>query len=134
MTDNAIFSLSKNPAHLGLSASVTQEETFTGEMEWYARYVDRHMSDGVEGRLVVMHSFDESWLGWEMHPLGEELVVCTEGSILLIQEIDGVSVTTRLSKGEATINPRGVWHTADVDEPVTVLFVTAGAGTQNRPR
>ena len=39
-----------------------------------------------------------------------------------------------LGPGEAVINPRGVWHTADVEDPATVLFITAGAGTENRPR
>ena len=32
------------------------------------------------------------------------------------------------------INPRGVWHTADVHEPGEGLFVTPGLGTEHRPR
>lgn len=31
-------------------------------------------------------------------------------------------------------NDAGVWHTADVQEHGTALFVTAGIGTQIRPR
>ena len=36
-----------------------------------------------------MHRYTSPWESWEMHPSGEELVVCTEGTIKLLQEIDG---------------------------------------------
>jgi hypothetical protein len=39
-----------------------------------------------------------------------------------------------LQPGEAMVNPRGVWHTADVHEPGKGLFVTPGRGTEHRPR
>ena len=39
-----------------------------------------------------------------------------------------------LNQGEAVINPPGVWHSADVDDEATVLIITAGIGTKNRPR
>jgi quercetin dioxygenase-like cupin family protein len=128
------FALEAFPAHLGLGATVVREPEFTGQAEWYAAYGERHAADGVEGRLVVMHSFDAPWTSWEMHPHGAELVVCTAGTITLHQEIDGAVRTVTLRTGEAIINPPGVWHTADVDGPATALFVTAGSGTQNRPR
>jgi quercetin dioxygenase-like cupin family protein len=128
-----VFALQHFPAHLGLGATVVREPRFTGG-DWYAGYGARHEADGVEGRLVSMHSFTESWDTWEMHPLGGELVVCTSGSITLIQEIDGKPHAVTLRAGEAVINPPGVWHTADVAEPCTALFVTAGAGTENRRR
>ena len=126
------FKLSKNPAHLGLGAKVTEEPDFTG-MPWYEAYGARHASDGFEGRLVSMHTFG-TWDGWEMHPNGEELVVCVEGRIVLTQEIDGATHTVKLKPGEAVINPRGAWHTADVDGKATALFITAGVGTEHRPR
>jgi hypothetical protein len=34
----------------------------------------------------------------------------------------------------AVINPPGVWHTATVYEPGQALFITAGRGTETRPR
>jgi quercetin dioxygenase-like cupin family protein len=128
------FSLSRFPAHLGLGATTTQEPEFTGAMEWYMAYGARHAADGIEGRLVTMGSFTAPWPSWEMHPKGAELVVCTEGEITLIQEIDGAPTKVTLKKGEAIINPPGVWHTADVAAPCTCFFVTAGAGTEHRPR
>jgi hypothetical protein len=39
-----------------------------------------------------------------------------------------------LGGGDYAINDPGVWHTADVDGSATVLFITAGLGTEHRPR
>jgi mannose-6-phosphate isomerase-like protein (cupin superfamily) len=133
MADSPAFSLSEHPVHLGLGATAVREPRFTGG-EWYMAYGERHAADGIEGRLVAMHSFDRPWSSWEVHPNGAELVVCTRGTITLHQEIDGAVRTVTLREGEAVVNPPGVWHTADCDGPCTALFVTAGVGTENRPR
>jgi hypothetical protein len=125
--------LEDNPVHLGLGATVVSEPTFTG-MEWYEAYGARHAADGGEGRLVSMYTFEGPWDAWEMHPSGGELVVCTAGEITLIQELDGKHVRTTLKPGEYAINAPGVWHTADVAKTATALFITAGRGTQHRPR
>jgi quercetin dioxygenase-like cupin family protein len=69
-----------------------------------------------------------------MHPKGAELVVCTAGEITLHQEIRRRGSQGDLARGEAIVNPPGVWHTADVDGTATAFFVTAGVGTENRPR
>jgi len=127
------FSLGKRPAHLGLGATVSVEPPFTG-VDWYQAYGERHESDGVEGRLVSMHTFSESWNSWEMHPKGAELVICVSGRITLIQEIAGQPQRVTLDVGEAVVNEPGVWHTADVDGEATALFITAGVGTEMRPR
>ena len=128
------FDLSKYPAHLGLGARVERLDEFDGTPSWYARYGDAHRDDGLEGRLVSMHTFDAPWGTWEMHPNGDELVLCVNGRITLHQEIDGITRTVTLRAGEAIINPPGAWHTADVDSPATAVFVTAGTGTEVRPR
>jgi len=47
---------------------------------------------------------------------------------------DGSSLSHELGPGDYAINTRGTWHTADADEPVVALFITAGKGTTNRPR
>jgi hypothetical protein len=125
--------LSRNPVHLGLGATATSEPAFTG-MDWYAAYEARHASDGAEGRLVSMHTFDRPWDVWEMHPRGHEVVLCTAGGFTLLQEIGARTVRTTLRPGEYAINACGVWHTADVDGSATALFITAGAGTEHRPR
>jgi len=123
------------PIHLGLGGTVKVEPRFTGDFAWYGAYGERHRSDGREGRLVAMHTFDASWSAWEMHPAGAEVVLCTAGTITLLQEqADGTVTNVRLGAGQYAINPPGVWHTADVDEPCTAVFITAGEGTQHRPR
>lgn len=128
--------LATYPAHLGLGATVVVEPEFTGDINWYGGYGERHgADDGVEGRLVSQHTFAESWDVWEMHPRGEELVLCTEGTIDLIQQHDdGTETKIQLQSGEYAINPRGVWHTADVTRSATAVFITAGEGTEHKPR
>lgn len=128
------FDLARFPAHLGLGARVAELPEFDGTVAWYERYGASVAGDGVEGRLVSLHTFTAPWDSWEMHPSGDELVVCIQGAITLHQEIDGRTSTTVLRPYQAIVNPPGVWHTADVDGPATGLFVTAGAGTQVRPR
>ncbi|MGB5810794.1 MAG: cupin domain-containing protein [Polyangiales bacterium] len=126
-------SLTQHPIHLGLGAAAVSEPAFTG-MEWYAAYAERHADDGTEGRLVSMYTFDAPWDSWEMHPEGAEVVLCTEGEVTLIQEIDAEEVRTILHRGEYAINEPGVWHTADASTRATVVFITAGSGTQHRAR
>ncbi|WP_232491648.1 cupin domain-containing protein [Novosphingobium kaempferiae] len=122
------------PVHLGLGATAEAQPAFTG-MEWYEAYAQRTEADGKEGRLVSCYDFSESWDSWEMHPEGDELVVCLSGTITLIQEYpDGRLHSETLEAGQYLINPAGVWHTADVSAPASALFVTAGMGTEGRPR
>ena len=125
--------LARQPVHLGRGATAVAEPPFTG-VEWYEAYSRRHASDGTEGRLVSMFSFDAPWDGWEFHPRGHEVVICTAGELTLVQEIDGKPLRTTLRPGEYAINPPGVWHTADVNGRATAVFITAGTGTQGRPR
>ena len=125
--------LGEYPAHLGLGGRIESEPKFAG-MEWYASYAERHLDDGPEGRLVSMFTFEASWDSWEMHPEGHELVLCTAGAMTLVQEVDGTEVRTDLGPGQYAINEPGVWHTADVTSSATALFITAGIGTQHRPR
>ena len=127
------FSLERFPLHLGLDARALPQPEFTG-MEWFAAYAERHAADGSEGRLVSMYSFSESWTSWERHPAGDEAVICIAGEITLIQELPDGTQKVPLRAGEYAINPRGVWHTADVAGHATALFITAGQGTEHRPR
>ena len=131
------LSLEAHPIHLGKGATAVPQPEFPRDeraMQWYMDYAARHADDGTESRLVSCFRFTGDWAGWEMHPAGAEVVVCVEGGITLIQEIDGEQVRTALGPGEYAINPPGVWHTADVPDHCTGFFVTAGAGTQGRPR
>ncbi len=132
---NSATNIERFPLHLGLGATAVIQNEFTGGVDWYDAYAERHDGDGAEGRLVTMHSFSASWDSWEMHPHGDEVVLCTAGRITLHREFaDGRRDTVTIGAGDYAINPPGVWHTADVDGDATALFITAGLGTQHRPR
>ncbi len=133
-TGNGPLSLEKHPAHLGLGATTIPQPEFTRQMDWYMDYGRRHGADGPDGRLLSMHTFDQSWDSWEMHPHGSEVVIVTAGELTLVQEKDGIETRVELLAGEYAINQPGVWHTADVDGVVTAVFITSGEGTQQRPR
>ena len=125
--------LTEDWIHLGLGARAEPQPPFDG-MAWYDSYSARHASDGGEGRLVSQYRFIEDWNVWEMHPEGREVVLCTDGEMVQVQEVDGGEVRTTIGRGEYAINPAGVWHTADVAGEAEALFITAGKRTQHRPR
>ncbi|MEM7140348.1 MAG: cupin domain-containing protein [Actinomycetota bacterium] len=128
--------IEQTPLHLGLGAAVAVLPAWTGDMSWYEDYGAAHGADGNEGRLVSVHTFDADWDQWEVHPQGHEIVLCLEGTIRLHQELlAGTTVSVEIAPGQAVINEPGVWHTADVvGGPVKALFITAGLGTEGRPR
>lgn len=133
MASDSVFDLSRFPVHLGLGARVLRQPEL-GEASWFGTYGERTRDDGAEGRLVTIHSFSEPWDTWEMHPEGDELVVCLAGCIVFHQEIDGAVRTMTLEPRQAVVNPAGVWHTADVSAEATALFITSGVGSENRSR
>jgi mannose-6-phosphate isomerase-like protein (cupin superfamily) len=126
--------LSSVPIHLGLGATSTPLPGFNWSSEYLDGYERRFATDGAEGRLVAIFHSAESWPTWERHPAGEEVVVLLSGRIDLIQRIDGSERRVAMTPGQAVINPKGVWHTADVHEPGDALFITPGQGTEHVPR
>ena len=129
------YKMAERPAHLGRMGSAVVEPAFSNDMSWYEDYLSRHAEDGAEARLVSYYTFTESWESWEVHPKGAELVLCVAGTMVMHQEhADGSTESVSLSPGEYAINPPGTWHTADVETEATALFITAGEGTEHRPR
>ncbi len=123
-----------HPLHLGLGATAVSEPAFTGG-PWYESYGARHAGDGSEGRLVTMFAFTEPWDSWEMHPAGDEVVLCLSGTMTLHQEhADGTVASVTIGPNQYAINPPGTWHTADIAGQATALFITAGMGTLTRER
>jgi len=127
--------VTRHPIHLGLGATAEIEPEFTGDLQWYEAYGARHAADGAEGRLVGMHTFTGDWDVWEVHPEGSEVVLCIAGEMTLHQEKpDGSHESVTLGPGQYAINEPGTWHTADVKDEATAVFITAGKGTQHRER
>jgi mannose-6-phosphate isomerase-like protein (cupin superfamily) len=84
--------------------------------------------------LVCAFSFDSDWPSWERHPAGDELGCLLSGEVTLVLERDGGEDTAELRKpGEFVLVPKGTWHTARTRVPTTMLFVTPGEGTENKP-
>ena len=99
-------------------------------------YGERHDGDGREGRLVSMYTFTEDWADWEMHPHGEELVLCTAGRMTLTQEHRRWHADQQSPSAPANMpSTRPASGTsADVEGEATAVFITAGLGTEGRPR
>lgn len=87
------------------------------------------------GRLLMQLDFTEDWPTWEMHPAGDEVVLLVSGRAELVLEVDGGERSVRLqAPGDFVRVPKGVWHTARISSPCSLVFVTPGEGTLNRPR
>ena len=130
----SVFKLSDYPVALGLGATAKAQDRYSGQAAWYDRLHAHAKSDGLEGRLVTMHQFTDSWDFWEVHPHGHELVVCVAGRLTVVQRFHGENERYSLTVGEAIINPPGIWHTADVESAATLLYITPGIGTEQRKR
>ena len=82
--------------------------------------------------LISQHHFAEDWPTWEVHPAGDEFVTLITGDITLVLWQDQQEHALRLSNpSDFVIIPKSVWHTARVQAPTTMLFVTPGEGTKN---
>ncbi len=96
--------------------------------------LETQFGDFKGNRLISHFTFDRDWNTWEMHPAGDEFVCLLSGQVDLILEQDRVENKICLNTpGAYILVPRGVWHTARVHTPSSMLFITPGEGTQNRP-
>ncbi|MFE0424564.1 cupin domain-containing protein [Streptomyces sp. NPDC058953] len=130
---NAI-DLRTTPVHLGLGSRAQPVEGFAWDPEVLRAYSAAVAADGAEGRLVTIFDGDGPSDHEERHPAGDELVVCLTGSVTVTRDTDGVPDRVVLGPGEATVNPAGTWHAVDMAGPASILTITAGLGTDHRPR
>lgn len=85
--------------------------------------------------LVTTYSYDQPWTSWENHPNGDEIVILLSGAADFTLETPGGNQVVEVRKpGDFAFVPKGTWHTATPLAPTTMLFITAGEGTINRPR
>jgi uncharacterized cupin superfamily protein len=128
------FDLTKTYVHLGLGSRAVQLPDFSWSAPYLGEYMRTFREDRDEGRLVGIVPHLKDWSRWECHIGGDELVLMLSGRCEMIQEIDGEPRSVVLDAGQAVINPRGVWHTSNVQEPGESLFIAAGRRTTYRPR
>ena len=131
------FDLGKTPIHMPALAG---DHAFEA-LEWFkfdgpsfGRYVENHCSNEAPGRLVMIETMTTDWPTWERHTEGDELVIVLDGAGTFYQELDGAVRAAPFTSGDTFLNPKGVWHTADVERPMRAIYITPCPGTENKPR
>lgn len=92
------------------------------------------MTAAKTSRLVSLIRSEADWPNWEMHPGGDELISQVSGAMTLLLESAHQVTAVSLLPGQTVVVPSGVWHTADVTQAGDAIYITLGAGTQQRPR
>ena len=84
--------------------------------------------------LVSTHEFNGlDWPTWEIHPVGDEIVVLLSGAATFVLRGDDGEARVQLAvPGAYVVVPRNTWHTARVCGTTRMLFITPGEGTENR--
>jgi mannose-6-phosphate isomerase-like protein (cupin superfamily) len=101
--------------------------------EHFYENLEQQFGDFKGKRLISNYIFEQDWDSWEMHPAGEEFVCLLSGQINFVLEQDGGEEIVSLNTpGQYILVPRGVWHTAKIHTPSSILFITPGEGTQQR--
>ncbi|MFD0372769.1 cupin domain-containing protein [Streptomyces sp. NPDC059071] len=134
VNEHDAIDLRTTPVHLGLGSTAKTVEGFAWDPEALQAYSAAVAADGAEGRMVMIFDGDGPGDHWEKHPAGDELLVCLSGSVTVTRDLDGAPHRVLLGPGEATVNPAGVWHAVDMSGPTSILTITAGLGTDHRPR
>lgn len=85
--------------------------------------------------LVTCYTFEADWPNKEIHPNGDEIVVLLSGAADFILELPSGEVVVPVREpGQFAFVPKGTWHTANTRVKTTMLFITAGEGTEGKPR
>jgi mannose-6-phosphate isomerase-like protein (cupin superfamily) len=105
------------------------------DASFWPRLMAGELGDFHREYLVTSYTYSSDWPSWEMHPHGDEIVCLISGRIdFIFESADGQHSTLELAQpGSFAFVPQGTWHTARTTTPTTMLFITAGEGTQNRP-
>ena len=94
--------------------------------------LDRDFGSFKGHELIALHTFEEDWPSWEVHPNGDEIVVLLSGAATFVVKHGDVSREVHMSNpGDAVIVPQGAWHTAKIVGKTSMLFITPGEGTLN---
>jgi mannose-6-phosphate isomerase-like protein (cupin superfamily) len=101
---------------------------------FWPRLMGGELGDFHHEYLVTCYTYAEDWPSWECHPNGDEIVLMLSGQATFILESPGGNIVLSLERtGDYAFVPRGTWHTAHTSTATTMLFITAGEGTLNRP-
>ena len=85
------------------------------------------------GALVSAYWMDADWTTWEMHPLGDEVLILLDGAATMILDEGGVERRCEMIAGSTLVVPAGAWHRALIPASCRLMAITFGEGTQHRP-
>jgi len=85
------------------------------------------------GWLMMSSDVSEDMGHWEMHPNGEEMLICLSGAMRVIEEVNGAERETVLPAGHVHAVKHGLWHRICVEAPGRMMHLTWGEGTEHRP-
>ncbi|MEZ5491207.1 MAG: cupin domain-containing protein [Gammaproteobacteria bacterium] len=129
--------LDKTPVHLGKDAGGNSVaiplQQFGFKPEDFESYLNHYCKED-SGLLVMQETSDANWSHWESHPAGHELVIVISGSGTFFQKLNGRIIEMPVRAGDVVINPPGVWHTADIRETLTAIYITPCPDTCHEPR
>ena len=96
--------------------------------------LDRRFEGFKARMLVASFSFESDWPTWEIHPAGDEIVCLLSGDVtMVLQRVAGEEHVRLRQPGSFVIVPAQTWHTARTSTRTTMLFLTPGEGTRNKP-
>ena len=125
--------LNLNSAYLRLRPDATIEPLPLGPDFW-PQLMSGKLGDFHNEYLVTLSEYEQDWPSWERHPAGDEIVCLLAGAVTLVLELEGGNREVQLSTaGDYVCIPRNTWHTAKTSTPSSMLFITAGEGTEIRP-
>jgi uncharacterized cupin superfamily protein len=138
MSEHGPIDLSRTPVHL---PSIADDAPPAQALPWFAfdepsfgKYVQEHCSAASPGRLLMVETSPSDWPSWERHTEGDEIVIIVEGTGTFHQRFGDETHSSPFVAGDTFINPRGVWHTADVTSPMRAIYLTPCPGTEHEPR
>jgi len=110
-----------------------------GESFWNQLMTGQFVDPKVEavtqgGWLVSRFTHGADWPHWEMHPHGDEVLICVSGAMRFdLEHADGTVEEVSLVAGRTLVMPAGVWHRGRGAGPAEIVALTAGRSTQHRP-
>jgi mannose-6-phosphate isomerase-like protein (cupin superfamily) len=130
MSEPAVLNL--NSAYLRLRPDASIEPLPLGADFW-PQLMSGKLGDFHHEYLVTMFAYEHDWTSWERHPAGDEIVCLLTGAVTLVLELqNGHREILLQAAGDYVCIPRNTWHTAKTSTPSSMLFITAGEGTEHR--
>lgn len=132
MADITSHELAANYLRLSPDSSI---EILDGGPPFWEKLMSGQLGRFENEYLVTSLTFTEDWSSWENHVNGDEIVFLISGRAEFMLEFEDDTASVVLdTPGRYIKVPKNTWHTACTDVETTMLFITAGEGTQVRPK